>query len=72
MSVRRPRPRPLGRGAPRPVSAYDLFLFVLPLPALAGVAGGGGLLRWGGALVSLALLLYGLFVVPPGASGRSE
>jgi hypothetical protein len=35
------------------------------------VAGGGELLQWVGAVVSLALLSYGLFVAPPGASGRS-
>lgn len=71
MSTR--RPSPLWRGLARGVSAYDLFLLVLPLPTLLGVASGVGVGRWVGPILSIALLLYGLFVAPPdGATGRSE
>jgi hypothetical protein len=70
MSTR--RPSPLRRGLVRGVSAYDLLLLVLPLPALLGVASGGELARWVGPLLSTAILVHGLFVAPPGdATGRS-
>jgi hypothetical protein len=70
MSTR--RPSPLRRSLLRAVSAYDLLLLVLPLPALLGVASGTELGRWVGPLLSVAILLHGLFVAPPGgATARS-
>ncbi|MFB6168309.1 MAG: hypothetical protein ABEJ43_05620 [Haloferacaceae archaeon] len=66
MSTRRPR------GLAHDVSAHDVFLLVLPLPTLLGVASGTELARWVGPLLSAAMLAYGLFVAPPsGATGRS-
>ncbi|MEF8889777.1 MAG: hypothetical protein V5A31_00460 [Haloferacaceae archaeon] len=70
MSTR--RTSPVGRLAHR-VSAYDLVLFVLPLPTLLGVVSGAELGQWVGPLVSAAILGHALFVAPPDdATGRSE
>jgi hypothetical protein len=62
---------PLGRDSSR-ASTDDLLLLAVPVPALAGLLGGGALGEFLGAVASLALVCYGLFVSPPGgATGRS-
>lgn len=68
MSVQ--RPRPTDRGVLSRVSAYDLFLLVVPLPVVVGFVVGGPVGEYGGALASLATVCYALFGAPP--TERSE
>jgi len=55
---------------PPRVSAYDLLLASVPVPAATGLLVGDVVGSYAGALASLALVCYGLFVSPP-ATGRS-
>ncbi len=53
------------------VSVYDFLLAAVPVPATLGLLAGDVVGSYAGALVSLALVCYGLFVSPP-VTGRSE
>ncbi|ESS05652.1 MAG: hypothetical protein A07HB70_02129 [uncultured archaeon A07HB70] len=52
------------------MSAYDFLLAAVPVPATLGLLAGDVVGSYAGALASLALVCYGLFVSPP-ATGRS-
>jgi hypothetical protein len=61
----------VGNGPPfrLSASAYDLLLAAVPVPAAAGLLVGDAA-SYVGALASLVLVCYGLFVSPP-TTGRS-